>query len=405
MVGAAGIVSSVVFMAAPATAASSDLPEDAALPVPSFTSGQAVFAKPNSSAFNFGGDVGQTDGHQSRVVVVATDASSKTFDVATGVSGLTGTRWDSSTANAPTDEGRYTTAAYSVTSTTRSASSTESGVLWVDGTAPTEPTFSDPDGYTSDNLRYEPTVNFDPLPADQVADQTAVIGTTISYTITGPGGFTETRLYDDKRNTGSYSISRALAGDWAAGDYTLTAAATDLAGNTSPAGVTRFTIDPSAAVTPVAITSPADGATTGASPAIAGDGEDGATVTLTDTDGTALGESAVSNGTWTITPTIPLTAGSHTLTATQDVDGSTATRTITVDIPAVTPTPTPGNGNGNGNVASDGDANGAGGSPASPTRDELAFTGAELLPASIAAAVLITIGLAMIVRRRRLSVH
>jgi len=389
-VGVAGVAASIMFMATPATAASSDLPEDPALPVPSVVFGKELFAKPDSSIF-LAGYVGQTDGHGTPVAVVATDASGTTFDVAAGTS-VFDEFWSTSGGEAPTVEGRYTTNAYSVTSTSRSTASSD-GFLWVDGTAPSAVTFGDPDGYTSDSDRYAPTVNFEPIPAAQFADQMdSIRGTTLSFTITGPGGFSESRQYEDRRNAGTFTISRVLFDPFTAGDYTLTATATDIAGNTSPAAVTHFTIAPPAAVTPVGITTPIDGATTSASPPIAGDGEDGSTVTLTDTDGTSLGQATVINGTWQITPTTPLTAGPHTLTATQDLDGSTATRTITVDIPAVTPTPAPGGG-----------GNGADSGPAGPSQGDLAYTGATLLPLGLTAAALLAMGIPMSIRRRRLS--
>lgn len=73
------------------------------------------------------------------------------------------------------------------------------------------------------------------------------------------------------------------------------------------------------------ITSPATGATvTDSTPAISGTGRPGATVTVR--EGTTILCTAVvrANGTWSCSPSTPLTAGPHTVTATQSLRGRTS---------------------------------------------------------------------------------
>jgi hypothetical protein len=85
---------------------------------------------------------------------------------------------------------------------------------------------------------------------------------------------------------------------------------------------------------PLDITSPAAGATvTDTTPTIAGTGSPGAEVTVSE-GGTVLCTTTVrSNGTWSCDPSTPLTAGPHTVTATQSLGGQTSaadTTTFTV---------------------------------------------------------------------------
>jgi hypothetical protein len=73
------------------------------------------------------------------------------------------------------------------------------------------------------------------------------------------------------------------------------------------------------------ITSPASGATvTDSTPVISGTGLPGAVVTVTE-GGTVICTATVrANGTWSCEPGTPLTAGPHTVTATQTLDGQTS---------------------------------------------------------------------------------
>ena len=136
------------------------------------------------------------------------------------------------------------------------------------------------------------------------------------------------------------------------GDHTITAAATDAAGNTSPASPPRtLTVDTTAPSAP-AITAPAAGTTVkDATPTFTGTGEPSAAVTITDGVTPICTTTVLADGTWTCTPTTPLGQGDHSIAATQtDPAGNTSpatpARTITVDSvppgkPAIT-APAPG---------------------------------------------------------------
>ncbi|MHB8876819.1 MAG: Ig-like domain-containing protein [Myxococcaceae bacterium] len=141
--------------------------------------------------------------------------------------------------------------------------------------------------------------------------------------------------------SGSFSFTPTVA--LAPGAHTVSATCADAAGNTSGASATStFTVDTAAPQAPV-VTSPADGASTGALPVITGTAEAGSTVTVT-LDGTVAGTAtADSSGAWTFTPGAALSGGSHTVSATaSDEAGNTsapsATNTFTV---VLTPPPAP----------------------------------------------------------------
>ncbi|WP_229670625.1 Ig-like domain-containing protein, partial [Microlunatus endophyticus] len=125
------------------------------------------------------------------------------------------------------------------------------------------------------------------------------------------------------------------------GDHTVSATQTDPAGNTSDADSVDFTVD-ATTQTPV-ITRPADGSSTrDTTPTISGTAEPGATVVVTDQDGTQLGTATTnSNGNWTFTSTA-LTPGGYTITATAtDPSGNRSGRShpdrFTIDTTAPAP--------------------------------------------------------------------
>ena len=125
----------------------------------------------------------------------------------------------------------------------------------------------------------------------------------------------------------------SLAGVTLTGSDTLQARVTDTAGNTSAAKTQAYVLDTTAsAPTTLAVASGSDSATKGdgisnaPTPAITGQSEAKASVTLYDTDGTtSLGTAtADGSGNWSITSST-LVEGSHTLTAKQtDVAGNTS---------------------------------------------------------------------------------
>lgn len=103
-----------------------------------------------------------------------------------------------------------------------------------------------------------------------------------------------------------------------------------------------FTVDlPNAAVTAVSITSP-NGDVETKTPVFSGNGEPGATVTVTSSTGSTLCTAQVAlDGTWSCTSQVELALGGNTVTVSQDMDGSSASATFTVvevvDIPVAHP--------------------------------------------------------------------
>ncbi len=138
--------------------------------------------------------------------------------------------------------------------------------------------------------------------------------------------------------SGNWSVKPTTAlGD---GDYTLTATATDRAGNTSIASPGfSFTVDTRAPGLVTGLTVAADGtplaggaSTNDTTPTISGVSEEGATITVYDTNGTTVLGTTVagSGGTWSINLPV-LGEGSHTLTATAtDVAGNEGPKTSVV---------------------------------------------------------------------------
>lgn len=122
------------------------------------------------------------------------------------------------------------------------------------------------------------------------------------------------------------------------------------------------------------ITSPATGSTTtDSTPAISGTGTPGATVTVRE-GGTVLCTAVVqTNGTWSCSPTTPLPAGPHTVTATQSQDGQTSA----ADSTAFTVVPDPDDPDGDGLPNAEETSNGT--DPANPDTDGDGLTdGAEV---------------------------
>ena len=84
-----------------------------------------------------------------------------------------------------------------------------------------------------------------------------------------------------------------------------------------------FTVNVASAPAAPTITSPASGSTdtTTAEPTISGTGVAGDTVTLSIDGGASVTTTVLSNGSWSYTPTSPLSNASHTITATQAASG------------------------------------------------------------------------------------
>ncbi len=169
---------------------------------------------------------------------------------------------------------------------------------------------------------------------------TADVMPTITGGTTGHDGDVVT-VYDGGSAIGSATVS---SGAWSftptsalsAGAHSLTATETDLAGNVStPTSAFALLIETVAPVpTALGLTSATDtgsshtdGITADTTPTITGTttGADGETVKLYDGT-TAIGSGTVSGGAWSVTPTSALSAGSHTLSATEtDLAGNVST--------------------------------------------------------------------------------
>ncbi len=139
------------------------------------------------------------------------------------------------------------------------------------------------------------------------------------------------------------------------GAHTVTATATDPAGNTSaPTGSVAFTIDTIAPMAPV-ITSPTMGAMTTTTPTFSGTAEPGSLVSIIVDNATAATVLADTNGNWLYVPGAPIPDGMHTVTAVAtDRAGNQSTQTT----PAITFTTASGSADGGVN---DGGTGGGGG--------------------------------------------
>ncbi|WAS85148.1 MULTISPECIES: adventurous gliding motility protein AgmC [unclassified Corallococcus] len=133
--------------------------------------------------------------------------------------------------------------------------------------------------------------------------------------------------------------SQALPGPLADGTYTVTAVATDAAGNESTPDSVTFTVDVTAPT--VAITTPANGSTVGANVTVTGTTAGGATSVTVSFQGTDYGPIPVdASGNWSQALPGPLANGTYTVTAVAvDAAGNTsttATSTFTVNTAAPT---------------------------------------------------------------------
>ncbi len=197
--------------------------------------------------------------------------------------------------------------------------------LVVDATAPATPTFA---GLTSAS-----DTGADPTDGKTTAATPTFVGTAATGDIV--------QVFDSATLIGQ--ATTAADGFWrvtpaaalSEGAHTITAKATDLAGNLSTAsGARTITVDTIAPATPTitglaagsdAGASASDGITRMSTPTLAGTAEAGATVQILD-GATVLGQTTASGaGAWTFTPTTALATGPHTFTArTVDAAGNTS---------------------------------------------------------------------------------
>jgi len=250
------------------------------------------------------------DGPGPLTVVVTVDGT------VLGNATVTGNTW-TFTPTTPLAEGVHTVTATATDVAGNTA--TDSNIFTVDVTAPTVSVTAPAEGSSINNTTptYSGTVSDDgpgPYTVSITVDGT-VLG---NATVTG--------------NTWTFTPTTPLA----EGAHTVTATATDAAGNTATDS-NNFTVDVTAPT--VAVTAPAEGSSTNdTTPTYSGTVEAGATVVIT-VDGVVLGNATVTGTSWTFTSIVPLTEGSHTVTATAtDAAGNTATdsNTFTVDTTAPT---------------------------------------------------------------------
>jgi hypothetical protein len=212
------------------------------------------------------------------------------------------------TLNVPAELDGY----YLVTVTTNAISA--GTMLFVDGRAPAAPVLTGPGERVNT--------------ATPAIEGTAEAGSTVTVTVDGVVVGTV------KANaSGSWRFTPASA--LAQGQHTVTATATDAAGNTgAPSQARAFTVDTVAPGAPV-LTGPGALITT-ATPAIEGTAEAGSTVTVT-VDGAVVGTvTADASGAWSFTLASELAQGAHVATAmATDAVGNrspaSAARRFTVD--------------------------------------------------------------------------
>ncbi|WP_434299375.1 adventurous gliding motility protein AgmC [Corallococcus exiguus] len=266
---------------------------------------------------------------------------------------------DGSTVNTPnvTVTGTSTGA----TSVTLTYNGTDYGPIPVDGsgnwsyplpvTLPEGPitvtaTATDAAGNTStpDDITFTVDLTDPEVEITAPVDGTTVASSTVTVTGTSVGATSVTITFEGN-DYGPIAVdasgnwSQALPGPLADGTYTVTAVATDAAGNESAPDSVTFTVDQTAPT--VAITTPANGSTVGANVTVTGTTTGGATSVTVTFQGTDYGPIAVdASGNWSQALPGPLANGTYTVTAVAvDAAGNTsttATSTFTVNTAAPT---------------------------------------------------------------------
>ncbi|MBF2079997.1 MAG: DUF4347 domain-containing protein [Synechococcales cyanobacterium T60_A2020_003] len=186
---------------------------------------------------------------------------------------------------------------------------------------------SDTGASNTDNITSDTTPTF---------DGTAEANSTVEIFVDGVSVGTTTA-----NGSGNWSFT---AGAIADGNHTITATATDAAGNTSPdSSALDITIDSTPPAAPVVLTT---GTTNDSTPTITGTAEPGSTVDVL-VDGTSVGTAtADGSGNWSFTPSNAIADGTHTIRATAtDAAGNTSAlsnqKNITIDATAPSAPTTP----------------------------------------------------------------
>lgn len=176
----------------------------------------------------------------------------------------------------------------------------------VDGTAPASPTITGPaNGSTTSN------------PSPPISG-TAEPGSTV---VVKEGDIVICTATTDANGNWSCTPTTPLSD----GQHTITATATDDAGNTSPAASSTFTVDTTAPAVPI-INGPSNGSkTANQRPPINGTAEPGTTVTVKEGNTVICTAVVDAAGRWSCTPSSNLSYGQHTITATSvDEAGNTS---------------------------------------------------------------------------------
>ncbi|RFA07582.1 hypothetical protein B7R21_15470 [Subtercola boreus] len=175
-------------------------------------------------------------------------------------------------------------------------------------------------------------------------------------------------------------------------------------GQTSPVATSVFSVIP----TQVGIITPVAGSTLANAdkPASAtGAGITGATISATVNGVSVPGSTTVVDGKWSIVLGDTVVVGANDLVVRQSIDGASSEARITFTVqaaagtPTATPAPTPGNGGSSGG----GNGSGSGSGSGSGTGGGLAHTGLEVTGISVLAAIMLALGSAFLVTRRRSS--
>ncbi|KAB8141140.1 hypothetical protein F8S13_20255 [Chloroflexia bacterium SDU3-3] len=233
----------------------------------------------------------------------------------------------SCTPSVALSEGSHTITATATDAAGNTSAASGSRSFTVDTSAPSAPSIGSPAAGVSSSSS-QPTISGT---AEAGSTVTVKEGSTTLCTATADG-------------SGVWSCTPSVA--LSEGGHTITATATDAAGNTSAASGSRnFTVDTTAPSAPN-IGSPSAGSLSGGQPTISGTAEAGSTVTVKEGSTTLCTATTDGSGAWSCTPSVALSEGGHTITATAtDAAGNTSaasgSRSFTVDttappIPVVT---------------------------------------------------------------------
>lgn len=255
-------------------------------------------------------------------------------DVAVGngnVSGVSGTGDTYTVSITPTSDGTVTVDVLAGSATDGSGASNEAATQFTieyDGSAPSEPSTPDLAGASDTGGSSTDDITSDTTPTlTGIAEANSTVGLTSDQD--GSLGTTTADSNGDWSFTPGNALTEAT--------HSLTATATDAAGNTSGASaslsVTVDTTDPAAPSIPDLLagsdtgSSSTDDVTSDTTPTLTGTAEANATVTVTsDQDGTVGTTTADGNGDWSFTPGSALTEATHSLTVTAtDGAGNRAT--------------------------------------------------------------------------------